>query len=51
MLPENNVISIDKTDCTLINQEVFPVSRRKHEEAEKALLERRFEKRRKGGSI
>ena len=51
MVNLDNVISIDKTDCTLINQEVFPVSRRKHEEAEKALLERRFEKRRKGGSI
>lgn len=51
MVNLDNVISIDKPDCTLINQEVFPVSRRKHEEAEKALLERRFEKRRKGGSI
>ena len=38
MVNLDNVISIDKTDCILINQEVFPVSRRKHEEAEKALL-------------
>lgn len=51
MVNLDNVISIDKTDCKLVNEEVFPVSRRKREDAEKALLERRFEKRRKGGVI
>lgn len=49
MVNLDNVVSIEKNDCKLVNNEVFPVSRRKQDEAESALLTRRFVKRRKGG--
>lgn len=51
MVNLDNVLSIEKNDCILINGDSFPISRRKHDEAENALLSRRFEKRRKGGLI
>ena len=49
MVNLDNVVKIENLCCTMINNDVLPVSRRKKDEAEQALLNRRFEKRRKGG--
>lgn len=44
----DNVSQIKGLDCIMKNNETLPVSRRKKDDVEKALLNRRFEKRRKG---
>lgn len=44
----DNVIKIDTLNCIISDEEKLPVSRRKKEAVEQALLNRRFEKRRKG---
>lgn len=48
MINLDNVINLNNYDCIMINQRVFPISRRKKDKFEQALLNRRFEKRRKG---
>lgn len=49
MINLDNVLKIDNFDCIMTNGQTFPISRRKKEDTEQALLNRRFEKRRKGG--
>lgn len=44
----DKVIDINSLNCIMDNEEKLPVSRRKKEAVEQALLNRRFEKRRKG---
>lgn len=48
MVNLDNVLNLNNFDCVMTNQKSIPVSRRKKDEVEQAILKRRFENRRKG---
>ena len=49
MVNLDNILNLNNFDCIMVNQKSIPVSRRKKDEVEQAILKRRFEIRRKGG--
>lgn len=48
MVNLDNVIKTESLNCIMSNKEILPVSRRKKDTVKQALLNRKFEKRRKG---
>lgn len=48
MVNLDNVVDFKSLDCIMVNQKSIPVSRRKKDEVEQAIINRRFEVRRQG---